>query len=403
MIEASCFSPDSLGLWSSVVAPHLEAIRPLPEVEEGLRDPLASIDQLKRAVQVFEGMQPQGGPLHAAVVSILADSQHRKGKYREALSSLDTITPEGASNPLLPLIKLSKAKVQWYSGEFTEAVSTTEEVLDLDAVHASPSLRCAALNANALARLLRLVQDDRRGIDREDESDAINEGLRIASNTMIQQQRAGDRNQLMVAALLNNVGVAQMVTSRSTSKPALPMVMKSWYQALSTLQQSHPIQEHLFATPWLEAQVHLNMAWTLLHDMPKDKKDEEGLKMASDSTREAITLMEKWDSIEGQRTLHRALGLAARCYVQAGSAVTAEGLWQTIMGSEETRGVGPLHGLTYRDALSDFGQLCVNWDKRESEGEGLLQRSREVNNNLGQGWRDQPALLSGLWFYTLGQ
>eukprot|EP00957_Ditylum_brightwellii_P200826 15308490-Ditylum_brightwellii.AAC.1 len=113
----------------------------------------------------------------------------------------------------------------------------------------------------------------------------------------------------------------------------------------------------------------------------------------------------------------RALSLAASCYALAGSAITAEGLYQSSLeslskcSSSDGGSEGPPQAnIHLRNTYMWYADLCENWDKRESD----VVRLRKLANEVGKGiheeeeegteeeWLKKDGLNGGLWFFSLG-
>ena len=153
------FGKSSLGLDRTFIVPYLDSIRQLPEVDaawnayfcyrrhphhpqHSMAHSPATVESLRRAGQIFERMAPShrndgggaggGGGEYGAVTALLAEVQHRQGKYRDALLTLDELlkqvtTKKKEKNHQEQLISdptqevvgasfnvfLAKAKVQW--------------------------------------------------------------------------------------------------------------------------------------------------------------------------------------------------------------------------------------------------------------------------------------------------
>ena len=109
--------------------------------------------------------------------------------------------------------------------------------------------------------------------------------------------------------------------------------------------------------------------------------------------------------------MSRALCLVASCYFQAGSAVTAQGLFQscldiftskpfTIEKSNFLTSYSPYTELWHRDTLGQYANLCKSWEKRETDAAIHINKRDEILKNMSIGWKNQPGLLSGLTFFS---
>lgn len=102
----------------------------------------------------------------------------------------------------------------------------------------------------------------------------------------------------------------------------------------------------------------------------------------------------------------------ASCYTIAGSAVTAQGLFQSALDkySESSDNFlfknidyNPYSLMWHRDTLGCYASLCQQWEKREREAETLFGKQKELEEeHIVEGWRYQPNILSGLWFFSPG-
>ena len=427
------YNSTSLGLQNRFVLPHLDAIQTLPEVAAGMEH--GSVDALERALQVFRGLPDY----HTAVLALLADQQQKRGMYTAALSSVESLlqqqkqqnddgSDKDAQLLSLSLLSIAKAKTLWYNGDFAESVRVTDELLqqqqqDEDNAGVEMAIaRCVALNANGLALL---PLDATAAVERF--QSAVEDTQRLLSVTPLLQM-----------AILNNLGVATTIVTgwndgtvggegdhdhSNDNNHALSI----WNDAL---QVSNPEQSYGPPTAWLRANVRLNMAHVLLQKNRKDDNDttddQDSLQLASEYSKEALSLIESLssntnnnddhdtttmtianssgvvDSGTNKMALHRALCVVAMCYHKAGSAVTSEGLFQTITEDNASPLQNPLHMLTIREALAEYAGLCRNWEKRSGDADRLLERREELMRNVeSELWKEQPALLSGTWFLTI--
>jgi hypothetical protein len=94
--------------------------------------------------------------------------------------------------------------------------------------------------------------------------------------------------------------------------------------------------------------------------------------------------------------LGRALSLAASCYLRTGSAVTAEGLFQTAV--EKAGGTDPLSKIAHHEAYQNYSELCRQWENRHSDSERLAKESQSIHDSLPEAWKNKPSIISGLSF-----
>lgn len=362
-------SSSSLGLFDSHVSPHIESLSALPEINAAdMSDPTpASIEGLKRAVQIFEGI---GGPLHTAVLVLLADAYQQTGQYELSTQILKKLINDDSTSPTRTRLALSK--VLCFQGDFDGALQISTELLGSPDVMSSPIARGLALCSQGTTRLLQLSS-----ASSYQKSQDIVEVIGVAAKSL----------EPHAAAAYNNKGIAQFVSEiifldRVRVDPA----MTTFHKALEMTDDA-----------LLEGRIYNNMATTLLLD---DDDDEHLLKLASEYSRNAIRIYESATTLsesEKRSGLARALALAANCYVRADSAVTAEGLFQTAI---ETTGVDPLTKITQREAFASYSDLCSKWDKRAVDAERLKLKGAQVNDTLPDGWKGQQGIVSGLIFPT---
>lgn len=150
---------------------------------------------------------------------------------------------------------------------------------------------------------------------------------------------------------------------------------------------------------FIRAQLYCNMAWTLL-------QMEDELKLASEYSSTALSIVEKLQGKLSQKDYCRALGrslrLVASCYAQADSALTAEGLFQSAIDSLKEASKNQLSRLDLRDTHDGYAHLLHQWDKRSRDAENQENHSRNVNESLSEGWRGKSSICSGLDFITPG-
>lgn len=373
--EASWVSPrassSSLGLIDTLVSPHLHSLIELPEIKETLEsDPsAAAIEGLKRAVQIFETM---GGPLHTAVLALLAEAYQQTGNYKSSIQILEKLQQVDSSSP--SRVQLALANALCYMGDFDRALKVVIELSAFPQIESSRFARGTVLCTQGTILVLNLMK--------ENSYQEAHEGiqiLRVAAKSLESDA---------AAIAYNNLGVAQLASEITfLDRIRVDPSMSSFQNALSITDNS-----------LLKGRIYNNMASTLLLD---EFDDGNMLKLASEYSREAIRIYETATTLtatEMKLGLGRALSLAACCYVRADSAVTAEGLFQTAI---ETTGVDPLTKLVQRETFRSYSQLCRKWDKRHVDAERLQERSNEINETLPDTWKDKPSIVGGLVFPKL--
>ena len=102
----------------------------------------------------------------------------------------------------------------------------------------------------------------------------------------------------------------------------------------------------------------------------------------------------------------------ATCYARAGSAVTAEGLFQSSLDKllipTEGGGSGygyppcPVTDVVRRDAHLWYADLCSNWERRDGDASDQLERAEVIEGNMAEGWRGRPGSYGGLWMFNVG-
>lgn len=109
--------------------------------------------------------------------------------------------------------------------------------------------------------------------------------------------------------------------------------------------------------------------------------------------------------------------MLARCHLEAGEAVTAEGLFRAALDSlvEEDRGSerqgakanalfpSPIHPYTRAATLGGYAELLLQWEKREREGKIAAQRAESVRHlqNLFPEYNRKALTVS--WVYPVSE
>jgi hypothetical protein len=104
-----------------------------------------------------------------------------------------------------------------------------------------------------------------------------------------------------------------------------------------------------------------------------------------------------------QQDLARALTLAASCYAKSGSAVTAQGLFQSsidILESPQGRYPWPLTALDARTTFLGYAELCKQWEKRETDYRLNIEKAERVEESLPPTWKHKAGILSGVYFHS---
>jgi hypothetical protein len=157
---------------------------------------------------------------------------------------------------------------------------------------------------------------------------------------------------------------------------------------------------------------------TAMHDgitTCSTKIGEEDLKIASENASKSLRLL---DNIIEQSSSHsdetrealralsgRSLRLVADCYARGGSAVTAEGLYQSALDllnedKYDTHG-GPLALMERREVYNRYATLCANWEKRSRDSDNMKEKAQQLEEQIGGCWHMKPHAYSGLWLFSM--
>mmetsp|Transcript_9229 Transcript_9229/g.13080 ORF Transcript_9229/g.13080 Transcript_9229/m.13080 type:complete len:503 (-) Transcript_9229:338-1846(-) len=446
-------APWSLSLLRGVPTSTLSSIRQLPEVDSALSGSSLkeSIELLKRAADVFEQIAQEGAE-HQAVLYLLGERLNDVGSHEKAVEMLQRIinimgtdvNEKGAG----VLLRLAQSKAEWNNGNFARAQMLSEEALDLESHESDDSTaqdialrEGCAMNALGLSRLASLNCVDKnindnieQGATAEDVQEADEcrvllgeaaQGLHDGYLRSLSQGEASGFVELGLAgaAAYSNKGVADLICSKldkqnNEEELSIDMTLQSWNKGLSLLDELAQTPQELQTIPYtafsdmIQARIHCNIAWaTLFTDTHTDKLNAKNLTSASEHSRDALKLYDGLIEAAGdddaareriQPSMARALSLVASCYARAGSAVTAEGLFQSATDtlSSTVCNSGPLHAIDRRDALMWYGHLCSNWEKRQRDAERLREEARNIDSTMTEGWQGKWGIYSGLWFFN---
>jgi tetratricopeptide (TPR) repeat protein len=397
------FSKSSLGLEKSFVRPVLDSIRQLPEVNSawGKFSKESAVDDLKRASDVFASFA-KGGPEHMAVLALLAECQQRLALYEDSLQTLEGLGAHAQASTIpygTDDMTLAQAKVFWKMGEFGQSQALCETMIkeydDFNENFPSTNLHMAsAMSGKALSQLA--------AMNTLDDAFSVRDYFRIAVKFL--ERNPPSENELPRAAVDLNDGVAEAVYAiflEKTNDVDVPMdpALRSWFKGLQKTQSERPLAPHLKAASHsLKASIQANLGWGVLN-YEQDRSDR--LKKASGYAGDALAIYDA-DGILGAEGMCRVLSVIASCYHQAGSAVTAEGLFQSATDRKKLP-TGPLPLLELRDACSLYAGLCKQWDKREGDVQKLESRVDEIEASLPQAWQgSKPGVLASAWFWTPG-
>lgn len=406
------FSVASLGLERGFISPVLATIKQLPEVEIAWNEfpSRATIDNLKRAADVFASFD-KGGKEHIAVCAMLAECQQRLAFYDESLLSLDqlgilcqsTSIPNATEDMLL-----AKAKVLWTKGEFLQAQELCESIIseynDLQEVFPTTSLHMAsAMSGKALSQLAAMKTMD--------DAYSVRDYFRIAIKFL--ERHPPSANSLPQAAVHANCGVAEAVYAmflREMNDVSVPMdsALRTWFQGLQKTESDRSETTELLgahyliaASKMLQSNIQANLAWGVLN-YEKDRSDR--LSKASEYAGKALKVHDDADIHNnlGAEGMCRVLSIVASCYHEAGSAVTAEGLFQSAVDKKKILPAGPLSQLELRDACLWYAKLCRKWEKREGDAKRLEQEAAKIDDSLPVAWKGKSGIHGSLWFWTPG-
>lgn len=376
-------SNGSLGVFERLVKPSVDSIAPLPEVAVALKNhpTIVTVEGLRRAAEILESMP---GPLHTAVLSLLADSFYLLGLYDEAITTLQQILTSINKNRDIEYmqVEFAMAKALFLSGNFESALHTVTALLDQHEVKSSPILSGKVMNVKGAIMLV-------NALNAKTSLDEINESIyflqRAANN--LEQGSPEDASEAF-----NNLGIALAISELQGCQSNRDTKAISSFQIA---QQKAKLAEG--KEKFLMGCIYSNMAHLLLHG---ETEDSSVLKLASEYSREAMLIFEQngndinLNDSERQNCLSRALSLVALCYTRVDSAVMAEGLYQAAIDNNDPLDI--FGKLCHRDALQNYSDLCEKWDKREADAYRLQQSSDEINASLPQKWRDKHGIFSGL-------
>lgn len=397
------FSVASLGLEQSFVQPVVDSIRRLPEIETLYQDKAfaskAGIENLNRAVDVFASIA-KGGREHLAVCAILAESKQRMAEYQdvlEILTEMQELAQQEGSNPnSFEDLTLAKAKTFWTNGDFVGAADMCETIIstynDLEETFSTTNLHMAsAMSGKGLSQLASMKTMD--------DAYSVRDYFRVAVKFL--ERHPSSSNSLPQAAAYGNCGTAEAAYAlflEETNDVSVPMdaALRCWFQGMQHLKDNVP--SHLeMSSNTLEANLQTNLAWGVLN-YEVDRSDR--LEKASDYAKQALSAHDGdgGASVWGMR---RVLSTVADCYHQAGSAVTAEGIFQTAIDKKKVL-QHPSVLLELQDSYLNYAKLCENWEKRQGDAKQLKEKAMEIENQLPDGWKGKSGIYSSLWFWTPG-
>ncbi|KAL3935315.1 MAG: hypothetical protein SGBAC_009143 [Bacillariaceae sp.] len=395
------FSVGSLGLEQSFVQPVVASIRQLPEIEALYQDKNfaspSGVENLNRAADVFASFA-KGGREHLAVCALLAESKQRMAEYQDVLEILNEMEEfaqkDGSILNSFEDLTLAKAKTCWTKADFDGAAEMCETIIatynDFDETFPTSNLHMAsAMSGKALSQLASMKTMD--------DAYSVRDYFRIAVKFL--ERHPPSSNSLSQAAVYGNCGAAEAAYAlflEETNDVLVPMdaALRCWFQGMQHLKGSVSADLEMSSNT-LQANLQTNLAWGVLN-YEMDRSDR--LEKASDYAKQALSAHdgEGGASVWGMR---RVLSTVADCYHQAGSAVTAEGLFQTAIDKKNVI-QHPSVLLELQDSYSSYAKLCENWDKREGDAKRLKDQATEIENRLPDGWKGKSGIYSSLWFWT---
>ena len=415
------FSVSGLGLEKSFVTPVLASIRQLPEIEQvfkekdGSSEVLSShnsvlLDDLKRAEQVFASFQ-KGGREHLAVCALVAEYQQRLALYEESIQTLNEmkhlLQSGGKEKNSMTLIgsaimdddiTLAQAKVFWTKGDFAQSQELCESIVstynDLEESFSTTNLHMAsAMSGKALSQLM--------AMNSLDDAYSVRDFFRITIKFL--ERHPPTSNSLPQAVAYSNCGSAEAIYAlflEETNNVSVPMdaALRSWFQGQTLLktngEEYSSSSNGSWASKTLQAYMQANLAWGILN-YETDRSDR--LSKASEYAKKALAVQDD-GNVGGMR---RVLAIVASCYHQAGSAVTAEGLYQSAIDRTNISS-DPSSLLELQDAYLGYSGLCKQWEKRGGDAKRLEQESNAINDLLPDGWKNKQGMHGTLWFWTPG-
>eukprot|EP00814_Leptocylindrus_danicus_P007540 CAMPEP_0116007176 /NCGR_PEP_ID=MMETSP0321-20121206/2143_1 /TAXON_ID=163516 /ORGANISM="Leptocylindrus danicus var. danicus, Strain B650" /LENGTH=473 /DNA_ID=CAMNT_0003475821 /DNA_START=45 /DNA_END=1467 /DNA_ORIENTATION=+ len=402
-------------------SPVIERLKALPEVAEALKlDAGAATPLLERSVDIFRSVGPEE---YRAVVMLLARAQGMNGDHEKCVSTLtdlqrfvETSEDEADSSSDFVDISFALSKALWNAGRFDEAAILSKAYREASTTSIDQSIPSAAcilrsksfVNLSNVSILMQALLNDGEPDDNKKEfilcefRDAVSQ----LHNTIYDASSEcyftpDDRIGLGVAyvASLNNLAVAEVCFDSQSldSNNSSVSGVSSWLKALAILHSlpekdrqgegaeiiNDQYMQASDLVKFVKAQIMLNLSSSLLSsaknaDTPKiPHHDEDNVRDSSGYAGDALKILEqlviKFPLLNA--SLGRALGLLGANYKLAGSAVTAEGLFQSSLDKLDgtvLKASSPLSILDKCIILMRLGDLYMDWEKREKDAELLL-------------------------------
>ena len=442
--------PTGLGLSRNISSEVMQTISALPEISAVMPDDKSTppklslaeqISSLKRAEEIFQqfgGATGGGGGSNDhldAVRMMLADRLILAGKFDESAVCIEAILnvgndheASGVDNKSFELT-IALAKAQFYSGGgFMSAAERAVDIAaEVDDVSTAALRQGVAMNALALAKLACITYADESSTPDKlaNETDECREMLSMATSVLNNKPSNGvdamltQSFALAEASSSSNQGIAEMLHHSLRAKamgydtiPSAESALKCWNTGLNMLEQgSGSIPKADVIRSRLRSNIAMALLGTARHD---GKIGEEDLKVASENASKSLRLLDgiieqssspSDDAREALRTLSgRSLRLVADCYARGGSAVTAEGLYQSALDllnddKYDTHG-GPLALIERREVYNSYATLCANWEKRSRDSDNMKEKAQKLEGQIGGCWQRKPYAYSGLWLFS---
>lgn len=416
------------------------------------------IRDIQRATEIFS-QYALGGRDHLATLLFQVDFLNDSGFPHEAALKLKEYALLNNANKYMMLspfhLMLAQARLEWINGRFNAAIEYAKTASDQSVSEESDEAvlkQTTALNVQAVSRMSQLdlysKQIDLSTIlEVEDILGTFKVASRISSNEY-RLSKSSPEALLSTTMALCNQGVAELffisiknkktlLTSSKLSSHLIPIdpAMTAWRQALSYLETTEFNQDQLLVD-LLRAKIYCNMSHALLFSSFTSITDhhstitDSDLKNASEFASLAIKIynslitsklyistdfsrilkVESDTPISSkgvhiscflQQDLARALSLAASCYAKSGSAVTAQGLFQTsidVLESSQGNYPWPLTALDARTTLLGYADLCRQWEKRDTDYRLNLEKAEKIEKSLQPPWKNKASILSGIIF-----
>ena len=446
--------PTGLGLSRKISPEVMQTISALPEVSAVMPDDKSippklslaeQISSLKRAEEIFQqfgGATGGGGGSNDhldAVRMMLADRLNLAGKFDETAVCIESILhvsngheASRVDNTSFELnIALAKAQFHGGSGLISAAERAVDIATEVDDVSIAALRQGVAMNALALAKLACMAYADESSTPDQlaNEVDECREMLSMATSVLNNKPNNGvdamltQSFALAEASSSSNQGIADMLYHSLRAEalgydtiPSAESALKCWNAGLHRLEQvsaSIPLADVLSSR--LRANIAMALLGTAMHNGNSSSKiGEEDLKIASENASKSLRLLDgiieqssppSDDAREALRTLSgRSLRLVADCYARGGSAVTAEGLYQSALDllnddKNDTHG-GPLALLERREVYNSYATLCANWEKRSRDSDNMKEKAQKLEGQIGGCWQMKPYAYSGLWLFS---